>query len=53
MCNFTAKTAGDFMKHVEEHNRENEDSSLPCELFDYRARTAQNFKEHIEIASSG
>ena len=38
------------MKHVEEHNKENDDSSLPCDLCDYKARTAKHFKEHIEAA---
>ena len=50
VCKFIAKTTTEFMKHVEDHNKERMETSLPCELCDYKARTSNNFKEHIETA---
>ena len=50
MCSFVGKTAADVMKHIEEHNKKGIETCLPCELCDYKAKTSQNFKEHIEKA---
>jgi hypothetical protein len=48
LCQFVGKSASDYMKHIEEHNKPA--ISLPCDLCDFKANNAERFKLHIETA---
>lgn len=48
LCQFVGKSASDYMKHIEEHNKPA--ISLSCDLCDFKTNNAERFKLHIETA---
>ena len=50
LCSFVGKTASDYMKHIENHNKDKTSISLPCDMCDYVAKSVDTFKLHIETA---
>ena len=52
MCDFTSKSADDYIKHIEIKHQKKDESikEYACDRCDYKGRSEGQFKTHLEVA---